>query len=64
MIIVKTDEVAVAQAIAKLLDQIGSERLIQLTELIQEGYDLNYAVVKIVIVDRRIDGFRLEKLIK
>jgi hypothetical protein len=54
----------VAQSIGKILDQLGSERLIQLSDLIQEAYELNYAVVKIVIIDRRVDGFRLEKMVK
>lgn len=32
--------------------------------LMQEGRDLQYSVVKIVIVDRRVDSLRLEKLVK
>ncbi len=61
MIIIKNDEVSIAVAMNQLLEQLGSERLIRLADLIQDVEDkTGYGNVSIVINDRRVETIKQE----
>lgn len=52
------------EALEFLGEWMPEEDLVQLARLYQEAREHGYAVVKMMVVDRRVDGFRLEKLYK
>lgn len=55
------DEEAV---IEDLLQYLQGSNLNQFVDLLREAYENGYCVVKIVVVDHRIDSFRIERMIK
>jgi hypothetical protein len=57
---VETEE----QALCWLGEWMPAEDLVQLARLLQEAQEHGYAVVKVMVNDRRLDGFRLEKMYK
>lgn len=50
------------EALAFLGEWMPAEDLVQLAQLYQEARAHGFAVVKVLVVDRRVDGFRLEKM--
>ena len=61
MTIIENTEVSIAVAMSQLLEQLGSERLIRLADLIQDVTDkTGYGNVSIVINDRRVETIKQE----
>lgn len=52
------------EALSWLGEWMPEEDLVQLARLLQEAEAHRWAVVKIMVADRRPEGFRLEKLYK
>lgn len=51
-------------AVDYLVCSMKEEQLVQLADLLREAMGNGYGVVKIVVVDKRVEGFRLEKMYK
>lgn len=58
--IIETEE----EALGFLGEWMPAEDLVQLARLLREAQEHGFAVVKLMVVDRRVDGFRLEKMYK
>jgi hypothetical protein len=50
--------------LAELKSYFNPELFDKFIKLMLEGQEIGYAVVKIVIVDRRVNSLRLEKIVK
>lgn len=52
------------EALAFLGEWMPEEDLVQLARLLIEAREARFGVVKVLVNDRRVEGFRLEKMYK
>ena len=53
---------AYQMALEYIIENVPDEKMVQLANLLREAKTNGHGVVKIVVIDMRVDGFRLEKM--